>query len=207
VKRLSIWIASTAVLVVLLFSYHTSTSGPGGTKAVAGIAPVGVVAEPPVAPPPVGPTAPTPHRSSSGTSPSTATALPAPSRVAASAPRTASPAGAAPPRPAATQAAPAPSRAPAAPSTRTINGAPADTRYGPVQVQIKVRGRRIVSSNAIVYPTSERRDREINDYAVPQLNDETVKAQSAGIDTVSGATYTSDGYRQSLQSALDAAGL
>jgi uncharacterized protein with FMN-binding domain len=74
-------------------------------------------------------------------------------------------------------------------------------------VQIKVSGSRLVSSNAIVYPTNERRDREINDQAVPQLNDETVQAQSANIDTVSGATYTSDGYRQSLQSAIDAAHL
>jgi uncharacterized protein with FMN-binding domain len=76
-----------------------------------------------------------------------------------------------------------------------------------VQVQIKVTGNRIVSADAIVYPTSERRDREINDRAVPQLDDETLQAQSANIDTVSGATYTSDGYRQSLQSAIDAAHL
>jgi uncharacterized protein with FMN-binding domain len=72
-------------------------------------------------------------------------------------------------------------------------------------VQIKVSGNRIVSSDAIVYPTRERRDQEINNRAVPQLNDETLQAQSATIDTVSGATYTSDGYRESLQSALDAA--
>jgi uncharacterized protein with FMN-binding domain len=76
-----------------------------------------------------------------------------------------------------------------------------------VQVQIKVRSGRIVSSDAIVYPTRERRDEEINRRAVPQLNDETLQAQSAQIDTVSGATYTSDGYRESLQSALDAAHL
>jgi uncharacterized protein with FMN-binding domain len=76
-----------------------------------------------------------------------------------------------------------------------------------VQVQIKVTGNRIVSADAIVYPTNERRDREINDRAVPQLDDETLQAQSANIDTVSGATYTSDGYRQSLQSAIDAAHL
>jgi uncharacterized protein with FMN-binding domain len=74
-----------------------------------------------------------------------------------------------------------------------------------VQVQIKMSGSRITSSNAIVYPTDTRRDQEINSQAIPQLNNETVQAQSAGIDTVSGATYTSDGYRTSLQSALDAA--
>lgn len=87
----------------------------------------------------------------------------------------------------------------------TVNGAAYDTRYGPVQVQITVRAGRITRSDAIEYPTQDRRDREINSYAIPQLNQEAVDAQSAQIDTVSGATYTSDGYRQSLQSAIDAA--
>jgi uncharacterized protein with FMN-binding domain len=95
----------------------------------------------------------------------------------------------------------------AAPVRRTINGAAIDTRYGPVQVQIKVTGRRIVSADAITYPTDSRRDQEINSYAVPELDAETVQAQSAQIDTVSGATYTSEGYQQSLQSAIDAAHL
>jgi len=62
-----------------------------------------------------------------------------------------------------------------------------------------------VKARAIVYPQGSRRDREINTSAIPQLNQETLDAQSANIDTVSGATYTSDGYRESLQSALDAA--
>ena len=86
-----------------------------------------------------------------------------------------------------------------------MNGAPVDTRYGPVQVQITVRAGKIVRADAIDYPQSSGRDQEINSYAIPQLNDETLQAQSAQIDTVSGATYTSDGYRTSLQSALDAA--
>ncbi|MDX6225883.1 MAG: hypothetical protein QOJ92_1652 [Frankiales bacterium] len=92
-----------------------------------------------------------------------------------------------------------------APKTYTVNGSSADTRYGPVQVQIRVRSGRILSADAIDYPQSSGRDREINDYAIPQLDQETVDAQSANIDTVSGATYTSDGYRESLQAALDAA--
>jgi uncharacterized protein with FMN-binding domain len=86
-----------------------------------------------------------------------------------------------------------------------VDGAPADTRYGPVQVQITVRSGRIIRADAIDYPQGSGRDQQINSYAVPQLDDETVQAQSAQIDTVSGATYTSDGYRTSLQSALDAA--
>ena len=87
----------------------------------------------------------------------------------------------------------------------TVNGAPVDTAYGPVQVQIRLRGGHIISSDAIEYPNGGSRDQEINSQAIPQLNHEAVQADSARIDTVSGATYTSDGYRQSLQSALDAA--
>jgi uncharacterized protein with FMN-binding domain len=98
---------------------------------------------------------------------------------------------------------------PSAGTTRTlvVNGSAAPTSYGPVQVQIRVRGRRLLSAAAIEYPQGGSRDREINGYAIPQLQRETVVAQSAHIDTVSGATYTSDGYRQSLQAALDAAHL
>ena len=77
--------------------------------------------------------------------------------------------------------------------------------YGPVQVQVTVRGARIVSAHAIDYPQGGGRDQEINSRAIPQLDQETLQTQSAQIDTVSGATFTSDGYRRSLQSALDAA--
>jgi uncharacterized protein with FMN-binding domain len=108
------------------------------------------------------------------------------------------------PRPRQARRSPAPAATPAS-TTTTVNGAPVDTRYGPVQVQIRVRAHRIVAAQAVVYPQDTSRDRSINDYAVPQLNQETLDAQSAQIDTVSGATYTSDGYRESLQSALDAA--
>ena len=58
-----------------------------------------------------------------------------------------------------------------------------------------------------VYPTGNGRDQEINAYALPILTQETLQAQSANIDSVSGATVTSDGYLQSLQAALDAAHL
>jgi len=92
-------------------------------------------------------------------------------------------------------------------ATTVVNGTSADTRYGPVQVQLHVRGGRIVSATAIDYPQGSGRDREINSFAIPVLQKETVNAQNARIDTVSGATYTSDGYRTSLQAALDAAHL
>ncbi|TDO48343.1 uncharacterized protein with FMN-binding domain [Kribbella sp. VKM Ac-2571] len=87
----------------------------------------------------------------------------------------------------------------------TVNGTSEGTRYGPVQVRITVRGQRLRSVTAVVYPASGGRDREISSFALPQLQQEAIAAQSARIDTVSGATFTSDGYRRSLQSALDAA--
>jgi uncharacterized protein with FMN-binding domain len=70
-------------------------------------------------------------------------------------------------------------------------------------VQITVTNGKITAAQAVVYPQSNPRDQEINAYAVPQLNAEAVASSSAGIDMVSGATYTSQGYISSLQSALD----
>lgn len=97
--------------------------------------------------------------------------------------------------------------APAAGSGGTVTGIAEQTRYGPVQVQITVAGGRITAVDVVDYPTGNDRDREINSEAIPTLVDETVQAQSAQIDMVSGATYTSTGYVGSLQSALDKAGI
>src|SRR3954469_21751141 len=91
--------------------------------------------------------------------------------------------------------------------TKTVTGDAADTRYGPVQVKITVTNGKITSADAVDYPANDPRDQEINSYAIPQLNSEALAASSAQIDTVSGATYTSDGYITSLQSALEKAGL
>ncbi|HEX4017494.1 MAG TPA: FMN-binding protein [Frankiaceae bacterium] len=87
--------------------------------------------------------------------------------------------------------------------TKTVTGDSADTRYGPVQVKITAVNGKITSVDAIDYPQNDPRDQEINSYAIPQLNQEALAAGTANIDIVSGATYTSDGYVQSLQSALD----
>ncbi|MCM3850140.1 FMN-binding protein [Pseudonocardia sp. DR1-2] len=89
----------------------------------------------------------------------------------------------------------------------TVPGDTAQTRYGPVQVQVSVSGGRITAVDVLQYPDSSGTDRRINSQAIPQLVDETLGAQSSRIDMVSGATYTSDGYVTSLQSALDRAGL
>ncbi|MFB7505300.1 FMN-binding protein [Streptomyces broussonetiae] len=90
--------------------------------------------------------------------------------------------------------------------TRTATGDTVQTRWGPVQVRVTVKGGRLTDVTALQYPQDNPHDQEINSYALPQLRREALAAQGAQIDMVSGATYTSTGYRQSLQSALDAAG-
>jgi uncharacterized protein with FMN-binding domain len=159
-RRVTLWLASTAVLVMLLFSYHTSTDSGGGASPAA-----------------VGPSVPggTGSAGSSGSSGS--------SGSAGSTGSSGSSAGG------------------------TFTGPPVDTRWGPVQVQITVAGGRITDVRAVVYPQGNPRDVEINNYALPRLHDEVITAQSAGVDAVSGATVTSDGYLSSLQSAIDAAHL
>ncbi|HEY3478263.1 MAG TPA: FMN-binding protein [Amycolatopsis sp.] len=142
-RRIAIAFAATVSVVVLLFSYRTST----GQAPVATGRPLG-----------------------SGTQPTGATSPATPGSASA-----------------------------------TFTGGAADTRYGPVQVRITVSGGKITDAQAVEYPQESGRDVRINSAAVPVLNQETLQAQSAQIDTVSGATYTSEGYQQSLQSAIDAA--
>jgi uncharacterized protein with FMN-binding domain len=88
---------------------------------------------------------------------------------------------------------------------RTVDGDAVDTQYGPVQVRVSLSGSTITAIAILQVPNDRQRDIEINNYAVPILTQEALKAQSAQINMVSGATYTSQGYLQSLQSALDKA--
>ena len=92
-------------------------------------------------------------------------------------------------------------------SATTVTGSVAQTRWGPVQVELTVDGGTITSVSVIQYPSGNGTDQQINSYALPILVSETMDAKSAGIDMVSGATVTSEGYVQSLQAALDEAGL
>ena len=115
-------------------------------------------------------------------------------------------------QPAATPAA-APAPAPAASTAggactgKTMDGQTIDTRWGPVQVEAVVSSNgRICNVGAIQYPNSHRRSQQINDYALPILHKEVMKAQSVNINGVSGATITSVGYARSLQSILDKVG-
>ncbi|MFD2763225.1 FMN-binding protein [Micromonospora eburnea] len=157
-RRITLWLLSTVAVVVLLFSYKTSTMGPGGeTSAIA-----------------------------DGSAGSSWTGTGDGSTAGSTG---SGPSG-------------GPSN-----GDGTATGSVAQTRWGPVQVKITVSGGRITDVRAVQVPDGNRRDREINDYAVPILGQEALAAQSARIDTVSGATVTSDGYRESLQSAIDAAHL
>ncbi|MFC9685678.1 FMN-binding protein [Streptomyces sp. NPDC056948] len=88
---------------------------------------------------------------------------------------------------------------------KTVTGTAAQTQYGPVQVRITVAGGKITKAEAVQAPKGGRSD-QITSSSVPRLNQAAVAAGNAQIDAVSGATYTSAGYKQSLQSALDQAG-
>ena len=92
-------------------------------------------------------------------------------------------------------------------ASRSVTGPVVQTRWGPVQVQVTVGGGKLTDVAVLQYPNGNPRDQQINAYALPVLVQESLDAQSADIDMVSGATVTSDGYRQSLQGALDQAGL
>ncbi|MGB7962536.1 MAG: FMN-binding protein [Propionicimonas sp.] len=87
----------------------------------------------------------------------------------------------------------------------TFTGDAVTTQWGVVQVQITVSDGTITAAKALQYPNENDKDQRINAYAIPRLNSQVTAAQSATIDGVSGATVTSYGYLQSLQSAIDAA--
>ncbi|GAA4401488.1 FMN-binding protein [Fodinibacter luteus] len=156
-RRITTWLLSTICALVLLFSYHTSTS-PGTAGSV--------VADP-----------------GSGSGSGTAS------------------------EPDASTGSGESNDSGASSGAATYTGDAVSTRFGDVQVVITVEGGRITASEVTRVPWGNPRDQEINSRAVPILNAEAVDAQSADIDMVSGATYTSQGYIGSLQSAIDEAGL
>jgi uncharacterized protein with FMN-binding domain len=107
-------------------------------------------------------------------------------------------------------AAPTPPAAPASTSaaaSRTVLGPAVQTQYGVVQVKITLSGSTITNAGFAQLTADDRRSADINAQAAPILLQQTITAQSAKIDGVSGASYTTQGYEQSLQSALDKAGV
>jgi uncharacterized protein with FMN-binding domain len=97
-------------------------------------------------------------------------------------------------------------RSSATSGSQTYDGSVVQTRFGTVQVEITVQGGNVVTVAAIALPVGGRSGM-ISSYVAPILSSEALTAQSASIDLVSGATYTSDAYAQSLQAALDQAGI
>ncbi|NMM24901.1 MAG: FMN-binding protein [Phycicoccus sp.] len=162
-RRIVTTILSTISILVLLFSYHTSSSSAGLSAS-------------PVVQQPAGAGSASQSRSSTRNGSSTS-------------------------------ASSSTKKSGAATQTATYTGQAADTRWGPVQVQLTVQGGKITRSRAVQYPQGTNVDAQINGYALPILDQEVVQKQSASIDTISGATVTSDGYLQSLQSAIDQAHL
>ncbi|MEU9403976.1 FMN-binding protein [Streptomyces sp. NPDC048242] len=115
-------------------------------------------------------------------------------------PSSASAAGAAPQQTAAAQDSPQGGAEQA--GTQAVTGDVAQTQYGAVQVRLTVRNGKVTKAEAVQAPKGGTSDQKTA-LSVPKLNQEAVAAQSADIDSVSGATYTSTGYKKSLQSALD----
>ena len=153
-KKIVLALAGTVSVVVLLFGYDTSTSGPMATTSQSSVISGGT--------------------GSSGTGPSGTGSSDSGSSDSGS-------------------------------STSTVTGDVAQTRWGPVQVELTLDGDTITNVSVVQYPNGNGKDQEINAYALPILVQETIDAQSSDIDMVSGATVTSVGYQQSLQSAIDQA--
>lgn len=174
-RRITLWAMSTVAALVLLFSYRTSTSGPGATQETAQVStqsPGSTSSDP----------GSTGSDSGSGSTGSDSTGSGSGSESGGSADSGKATDG-------------------------TFQGSVAQTRWGPLQVSITVAAGKITEVNVLAYPNGNHRDEEINAYALPILRQEALQKQSADIDAVSGATVTTDGYRESLQAALDAAGL
>lgn len=164
-RRITTWLLSTISALVLLFSYHTSTSSSQAAATVVAQAPS---------------TAGSSGSTDSGTSPDSGSSSGGSGSSSGS---------------------------DSSSSATTYTGDAVSTRFGDVQVQITVENGKITKAEVTQVPWSNGRDQEINSYAVPILNSEAVDAQSSSIDMVSGATFTSQGYIGSLQSAIDQANL
>jgi uncharacterized protein with FMN-binding domain len=100
--------------------------------------------------------------------------------------------------------------APATTGTRTVTGSTVTAGergqvFGQVQVRLTITGGKITAVSELQYPNNDPRSSQISQFAIPTLRGETLSAQSARIDSVSGATYTSAAYAQSVQAALDQA--
>ncbi|WP_374969856.1 FMN-binding protein [Terrabacter sp. BE26] len=186
-RRIVLWAMSTLTVLVLLFSYHTSRSSTALVAAESRqVTTTGKSSHS---------TGSTPGSSSAsstdsaGQDPSAASGSTSSSSASGSSSSGSS------------------GSAPSSSTAKTYSGDAVMTRYGNVQVQITVKNGKITAADVLQVPMNDRHDEMINAMAVPVYNQEAVSAQSAQIDVVSGATYTWQGYTQSLQSAIDRANL
>ncbi|HEY7277199.1 MAG TPA: FMN-binding protein [Trebonia sp.] len=194
-RRAVLTLSGTVAGLAALFSFKTHV--PGATPVAEASTPAGLSVSAPASPAvsaagsaSAAPSAKkTAKASSTPTAPTTRPATPAKTTPAATHPAKA-PSSSAPP-----------STAPAKPSGN-FTGPNENTQYGPVQVQLTVANGKITAANDVQQPEDS-----IGANAVSQLNSEVLTAQSANIQAVSGATYTSNGYIASLQQAVDQAGL
>ena len=177
-KRGAITLVATTLAVILLISFKTPDAVTLGTVSTTG--------------------------SSNGTKANPTLGSASISRPSSNAAAIATPAPTTATRPA--TGAPSPATATPAPTTATVTGKVVSTPYGQVEVQIIVDNGKITDVQALKLPTNGNSG-QISDYVKPILASEALQAQSANIDIVSGATYTSMGYARSLQSALDQAGI
>jgi len=178
-RRIALWFLSTAAVVALLFGYDTSTSGPEPAASET------VVAAPAA-----------PESSDTGSSGAGSSGTESSDSGSSG---TGSSGGSAGNESSG-------SGSSGSGTAATVAGSVVSTRWGDVQVTITVTDGKITAVDVPTYPTANGKDRQINAYALPILKQETLSAQSADIDMVSGATVTSEGYVESLQSALDQAG-
>lgn len=185
-RRITLWLASTISALFLLFSYHTSTNAAATTSIVAPQTDAATAA------------------GAAGTPSTTSGSSPSDSSTTSGSTTSGSTTSGSATSGSATSGASAGSSA-AAITPATVDGSVISTRYGNVQVQITVADGKVTAAKVLQVPWSDRKDQQINSRAVPILNSEAVAAQSSDIDMVSGATYTSQAYAQSLQAALDAA--
>ncbi len=189
----------TATAVAMLFSFKTPAdmfaSGPGGTL-IAGITPSTDTALASTV------------TIEGGASVSNGTSVPLGPPAPAMPPATEPPATIAPPtEPPASETPPTepPATEPPAPVQQVLTGQAVRTPYGRIQVEITLDGNAIADVQALQLPYDRSYSARISKYVEPILHDEALQAQSANINLISGATYTSKGYAMSLQSALDQA--
>jgi uncharacterized protein with FMN-binding domain len=179
VRRISFWILSTVSVTVLLFGFDASQRGSsiGGTAAAFSGGTSGTSSG---AQDSSGSRNGTSGSSSSGNSGSGNTSPGTSPKTQGSQPKT---------------------------TTSTVTGATAQTRWGPVQIRLTIAAGKITKVAILQYPNGNSLDLQIANYAFPRLIQQTISSQGAQVDMISGATYTSTGYLQSLQSALDQANL